>query len=247
MTDRWSQHRATGTLSIVVGVFLAASSASAQVATGKFLYTEPDPEAGGGIRGAVASSAGPLEAVFAIPAADPLKVYRAEIRRGGESTFSFRGLPPARYDLLVCFQRTLFEGMTLSRTPSSLTPEDTGKIGEIISLSEPFFNRKIIHRVEGTTGHMTGTARAICTFLRTRKSIGYLDGVWRKEHRRAYKLVLLEDVGPGWQVARTREIYTVMMAPGTGESEVRYSAGLSRIRVIDSVKDLGLLTLDIGP
>ena len=63
------------------------------------------------------------------------------------------------------------------------------------------------------------------------------------QDRRAFKLVLLEDVGPGWQIARTREIYTTFVAEGKADIPVRFSKKIGGVRVTDQVRDLGLLNL----
>lgn len=216
--------------------------AGAQVATGKYLYTKPDPHATGGIRGRLATARKPLDAVFAMSPDNPGAVYRATLT-GDRSGFELAGLPVSKYDLVVALGEVVYEGLTLHRTENTLTDGDRKSIGSILSRSEPFFNVKTLHRLSGQTGRMTGKARAFCTFLRTKKSVGFIDGVVHSEERRSLKLVLLEDVGPGWQVAKTREIYTVMTEPGTGRIPVMYRRKLARIRVTDSVKDLGDIDL----
>ena len=35
----------------------------------------------------------------------------------------------------------------------------------------------------------------------------------RPDFRRTFKLVLLKDVGPGWQIARARDLYPVWVDP----------------------------------
>lgn len=227
----------------LAGVCLCVATARAQVATGIRLYTAPDPDAGGGIRASIATPANDVRAVFALPPNAPGRLYKGSVLDGGRG-FEFRGLPAAMYDLLVVFANQWVEGLTLQRGEGSLTNEDREGIRDIIKRSEPFYNEKVVHRVDGTTGHMTGRARALCTFLRSKKSIGFIDGVWRHEHRRSFKLVLLEHVGPGWQIERTREIFTVMVKPGSGMAPHSFSDVLGRIRVTDSVRDLGELDLD---
>jgi hypothetical protein len=223
-------------------VLFVCGAAHGQVATGIRLYTKPDPLAGGGIRGRIGSPGQPLTGVFALPPSEPGRVYKA-VLGPDKRTFELNGLPAGKYDLLVVFANRAFEGLTLERRVDTLTDEDREGIEDIISRSEPYFNEKHVHRVSGTTGHMTGMARSICTFLRSKSSIGHLDGIVRKEHRRSLKLVLLEHVGPGWQVAKTREVFTVMVPPGTGRTVVQYRRQLRGIRVTDAVRDLGELDL----
>lgn len=223
-------------------VLFFSGVAHGQVATGIRLYTNPDPSAGGGIRGRIGSPGKPLIGVLALPPSEPGRAYKA-VLRPEKRGFELTGLPSAKYDLLVVFANQAFEGLTLVRRADTLTDEDKEGIEDIINRSEPYFNEKHVHRVEGTTGHMTGMARSICTFLRSKDSIGHLDGIVRKEHRRSLKLVLLEHVGPGWQVAKMREVFTVMVPPGTGRTIVQFRRQLQGIRVTDAVRDLGELEL----
>jgi hypothetical protein len=231
-------------------VFILAAmlplAAAGQVATGKYLYTPLDPARPGGIVGRIAATGGPLVAAFAIPPDEPEKVYRAEVAADGRA-FAFRGLPANKYDLLLARSDRFHEGLTLTRGENTLTDADRAGIERIVTASEPFFDRKTLHRLEGETGRMTGTARGVWTFLRTRESVGYFDGKTYTDHRRSIKLVWLEDVGPGWQAARTREIFTVMVKPGTGEIPAFRHAALGRIRVTDGVKDVGTIELDAPP
>lgn len=228
---------------IALTSIVSAAYAPGQVATGVRLYTPADPDAGGGLRGTIATPRQPLAAVFALPPDEPGKVYKAAVDPAARS-FELTGLPPSKYDLVVAFKNETYEGLRLHRGADTLSEEDRTGIRRIVELSEPFFNEKVIHRLRGSTGHMTGVARGFATFLRSKKSIGHIDGIWRHEHRRALKLVLLEHVGPGWQVAKTREIYTVMVPPGTGRIAARFRESLSGLRVIDTVKDLGELDIE---
>jgi hypothetical protein len=222
----------------LIACCLLAHPTGAQVATGIRLYTDPDPDAKGGMRGSVTSSSAAISAVFALPPAYPERVYKGSALDDGHG-FEILGLPAAMYDLLIVCGNRCYEGLTLQRGQGSLTDADRDGIRDIIERSEPFYNEKTVHRLDGVTGHMTGSARAFCTFLRSKKSIGFIDGIWRHEHRRSLKLVLLEHVGPGWQVERTREIFTVMVKPGSGTGSTVFRRSLGRIRVTDSVRELG--------
>jgi len=222
------------------------TAANGQVSRSRYLYTAPDPSARGGIRGTVAGPGEPLSGVFALPPDEPRFVYKADLTDSGRRSFAFTGLPVAKYDLVVVFENAFYEGLRLDRGESgTLTAEDRRRIGEIIEGSEPFFNRKVLHRLQGVTGRMEGRARAICTFVRTKGALGFLDGKMYPDHRRSLKLVLLEDVGPGWQVVKTREIYVTQIPPDSGRDVIRhvYTPVLTGIRVVDKVKDLGELTL----
>jgi hypothetical protein len=220
-------------------------AAMGQVSQSRYLYTAPDPGAAGGLRGEIVRPADPVVAVLATPADDPAKVYKASLSGIRSNVFAFVGLPVARYDLMVVCIEAFYEGLTLCRQDDALTAKDAKAIQTILDKSEPFYNRKIVHRLAGTTGNMEGAARCVCTFLRTKGALGFIDGLNYPEHRRSFKLVLLEDVGPAWQIVRTRELYVTQVPLGSGRDTVphAYCAKLGGIRVTDSVKDLGHLDL----
>ena len=225
-----------------VGAALVGLSVNApgQVSTGAHLYTEPDPSSGGGIKGRVLSPAKALVAAYALPPDEPRFVYKGAV--GAKGAFSFSGLPPSMYDLILVFEDSFYEGLTLSRQGGTVPSGDREAIESIVLKSEPYYTRKLVHRVEGRGG-TSGVARCICTFLRDKGSIGFMDGKIYPDFRRSLKLVLLEQVGPGWQVVRTREIHTTMVRPGTGPLEHFTAPGIRSIRVTDDVKDLGTIDL----
>ena len=215
-------------------------------ATGKYLYTPPQTVSGGGIKGKIVNPDRPLAGAFALPPDDPKAVFRGAVSGAKNSEFSFAGLPDGRYDLLLAFDDAFYEGLSLHRGEDTLTPRDRELIEAIVSKSEPFYNQKVICRLEGETGKMTGKARCICTFFRSKASVDYTwagTQGYHAEHRRSLKLVLLEDVGPGWQVARTREVFTVMVKPGAGPGRHEYRKRLGLVRVAGEMKDLGDIDL----
>jgi hypothetical protein len=201
------------------------------------LYTKPDPSANGGIQGRIASPSLPLESVLAIPADEPRFVYEADLTDESRRSFYFKGLPMRRYDLVVIYQDRFYEGLRLHRDPDTLTDDDRKKIRDTVDASEPYFKKKFIHRLEGTTGR-GNAARALCTFLR---DTGSAEG--HTEHRRTFKLIMLKDVGPGWQVVRARDLFPVSFDPGAPLPRHNFSESLSGIRVTRGIKDLGALKL----
>jgi hypothetical protein len=210
------------------------------------LYTTPDPAAPGGITGRVTRPGKPIEQVLAIPFDAPEKVYEGTIEGDDKRSFRFTGLPMRKYDLVIIFDNTFYEGIQLERGEDTLTDEDRKKIDAIVQKSEPFFTHKFIHRAEGTTGR-GNQSRAICTFLRAKGSELMWEkheGKWnREDFRRTFKLLILKDVGPGWQVVRARDLYPVWTSPTFAKPTHHFTASLSRIRVADSIKDLGDLDL----
>jgi hypothetical protein len=231
-------------LSIVtIALFTFAADAFSQnlgASTGKYLYTKPDPSVPGGISGTILRPARPIVEIFANPPSDPAKLYRGIVSGIDRQQFHFKGLPAAKYDLFILYDKTCFEGLMLSRDDTSLTSDDRIDIRRTIEKSETFFEKKKILRIEGQTGKGS-QARAIVEFLRFRQSVDY-EGNAHLEPRRSLKLVILKQVGPGWQIVSSREFDVRFFKRGVSLNH-RYNEKLNRIRVVDSVKDLGTLNL----
>lgn len=232
---------------LVAGMAGVAGAAEDPLEGRSRLYTEPDPSSSGGIRGRIARPSAPIEQILASPPDEPRFVYRGEVLEDGQS-FLFKGLPMRKYDLIVIYPNSFYEGVQLLRGDSTLTASDRAKIEEGIRKSEPFFPHKIIHRLEGETGK-GNEARAICTFYLDRKSellYNSFEGGWhRDDPRRAFKTIMLKDVGPGWQITRARDLYSKWATMDTLQPAHHFRAQLSGIRVADTVKDLG--DIDLQP
>lgn len=205
------------------------------------LYTAADSSSGGGITGSISTPSAPIQQILAIPPGSPEKVYKGEVGTDGRS-FRFTGLPMNRYDLVVIYDEVFYEGLQLQRGESTLSKNDRMQITDIIERSEPFFTIKVIHRMEGETGR-GNNARAICTFIRDRESEMYAGPIIRTGFRRTFKLVILQQVGPGWQVVRTRDLYPLWVEPEGFRPRHEYRPALSGIRVTDQVKDIGSMGL----
>lgn len=225
---------------LMTGVLLTASRSVAAEERHR-LYTKPDPEFSGGIEGRIVNPGDPIEQILAIPPDEPRLVYKGTVYGSDRCDFRFSGLPMRKYDLVVIYKNCFFEGLWLQREENTLTPDDIAKIKKSIDKCEPFFTAKIIHRLEGTTG-LGNTARCICTFVRENKS-STLAGGGGSGYRRTFKVVLLKDVGPGWQITRTRDLYPIWTPPKNARPKHIYSRKLSRVRVSDRVKKLDSINL----
>ena len=210
------------------------------------LYTKPDPANTGGLKGRISKPQLPIEQILALPTDSIEEVYQGEITGTGRDTFEFKGLPVGKYDLVVIYPAAFYEGLQLDRDPSTLTAEDLKKIDGSIQKSEPFFTKKIVHRLEGATGRASA-ARCICTYVREKTSDLLLEQFEgkssRDDFRRTFKLVLLKDVGPGWQIVRARDLYPVWVDPKRSLPEHHFSAAISQFRIADELKDLGALDI----
>ncbi|MDD4869878.1 MAG: hypothetical protein PHR77_04900 [Kiritimatiellae bacterium] len=219
--------------------------------TGKYLYTAPDLSLGGGLKGEVVVPKGKVTdpkkivlGIFALPPHEPKFVYKGVLSGEDNRSFEFRGLPPALYDIFIAFENEVYEGLTLNRFKNSLTEADRKSIEYIINKSDKFFEMKVIHRMSGITGKKTGYARAIVSMIRIGATTD-MAGHSYTAHKRNYKLVFLEDVGPGYQVARTRDVFSRFIASSKDVPDWNYRPYLSGIRVTDTIKDLGIIDLSI--
>lgn len=224
------------TFAIVVTALLCATGwgmapLAAEVSPLSRLYTKPDSNASGGLKGAVSLSPSELWAVFAMPRGDPSKVYAANILNGRD--FIFEGLPVGRYDLMVLYRDAFYEGLELSRD-DSLTERDRELITEHIDRTGQFFETKEYHRMAGTTG-LGNEARIVFQELHQRED----------SEIRNIKLGVLMQVGQqGWQMVRSREFVRIDVTNTSSASGIlphHYNSGLSGFRVVDSVRDVGTL------
>jgi hypothetical protein len=207
------------------------------------LYTEPDPSNSGGLKGRMIKPDKPIEQILAISPDEPRFVYKGKITGDDKQGFLFENLPPAKFDLFVIYEDSFYEGMALNKNhKSTLTSDDLKKINTILTESQPYFTRKVLHRVEGETGR-GNFARVVLTMLRDKASSdGRTDA---HDWRRTFKLTWLKQVGPGWQVVQSRDLYPVWVDPVKGYPYPKhnYKTVLSGIRVADTIKDVGNLDL----
>jgi hypothetical protein len=205
------------------------------------LYVQPQADCPGGIRGRLTQPAPAIEQVLAIPPDEPGLVYAGTIEGAARTAFTFRGLPMRKYDLLLITADRVYDGLTLHRGADTLTQTDRSGIAETIRRSEPFFPRKVIYRLRGESGR-GGAAQALCGYFRDKASNEALF-TEQDQFRRTFKLVVLKQVGPGWQIVRARDLYPTYSAPGTADREHVEADVLRGIRVTDTIRDLGDISL----
>jgi hypothetical protein len=240
------------------------------------LYTKPDPNATGGIRGTLVDAPSEVLGVLAMPQKFPNvsslddvegggsaknarninkdmtnQVYLATL--GADNAFSFYGLPPGKYDLLVLCENCFYEGLLLNREEHSLTEADNKAIKAKLAESNPFFNVKNQHRIEGQTGSY-GKARIVEQEVRTLPVTLQSAEVLKHIQIRAIKLCLMESVGSSklgvhWELKKTREITRQEVGPPDTKGVLPgfYCKALQGVRVSSSVKDVGALALKADP
>jgi hypothetical protein len=207
------------------------------------LYTAPDPTARGGLHGIIALPSKPILMIFAQATDEWKHVYAGDVL-ADRREFRFTGLPVGKYDLLVLYADAFIEGLTLNRDEDTLTGKDRDAITAAIMKSTPFFNEKRIHRCEGVTG-VAGKARCVLQEVRTRPITLQSAEVRSDIQVRSLKLALVEDVNIGWSVINTREFsrQEVAATDARGLLPHAFSPKLGGIRVIDTVRELGSLSL----
>ncbi|MFC1497799.1 hypothetical protein ACFLS1_04890 [Verrucomicrobiota bacterium] len=205
------------------------------------LYTKPNPDCSGGITGILPISRDAVDIVLAMPISEPKLCYKAEIPSSGAS-FLFKGLPSAKYDLIVICKKNVYEGLSLHPEKSTLKSSDLKNMQKHLDESEPFYPLKKMNRIQGSTGHMKGTAQAFITFIRNKRSMDYGYRMY-DSHRRRFVRAKLDQVGPGWQMSMVRVLYTEFVKPGDYFVPVKYCESLNCIRVARSIKDLGKIKL----
>lgn len=221
---------------VVLGLLAAATVLPAAPERYR-LYTQPDATCSGGMQGHIVSPKLPIKQILAIPPDEPRFVYEGKVTGSSQSEFSFGGLPMRKYDLVVIYEEAFYEGLQLHRSESNLTTEDLKQIDDIVQKSEPFFTHKTIHRVAGETGR-GNLARCVCTFYSAKDAEG-----GHGRYRRTFRLLMLKQVGPGWQFVRSRDLYPLWVEPALRSPKHNFRPQLSRIRVTDYVKDLGDINL----
>ena len=208
------------------------------------LYTPPDPSATGGLTGRLEPAAKPVVAVLALAVDNWKLVYRGTLEDGGRA-FAFTGLPVGRYDLVVVTADAVYEGLTLARADDTLTADERKAIEAAILKSTPFFDTKRMHRSAGVGGE-EGKARVFLQEVRTRPVTLQSAEVRNDIQVRSLKLVLTECAGrPGWALVNTREIIRQEVTEGQvkGLLAHHYVPRLGGIRVVDAVKEAGVITL----
>lgn len=241
------------------------------------LYTKSDPNASGGITGRLAGTPSEVLGVLALPqrfsnvaslenieggtadknarnsntTAMSNQVYLATL--GSDNAFSFSGLPPAKYDLFVLCDNCFYEGLLLSREPHTLNEADTRAIKAKIGESNPFFNVKNLHRIEGQSGFY-GKARILDQEVRTLPVTLQSAEVLNNIQIRSIKLCLMESVGSKnlgtrWEIKKMREITRQEVGPPDTKGVIPdyFCKALQGIRVSSAVKDVGVIKLVSDP
>ncbi|MDD4101550.1 MAG: hypothetical protein PHU80_02815 [Kiritimatiellae bacterium] len=236
------------------------------------LYAKPDPDALGGIKGVIADAPSEVLGVLVIPQKFPdvsalsniegglsdknarninkdmkNEVYLAGL--GGDNSFVLYGLPPGRYDLFVLCENAFYEGLMLSRAENTLSEPDIKSIKDKINESNPFFNLKHQHRIEGQTGTY-GKARVVEQEVRTLPVTLQSAEVLTHIQIRSIKLCFMESVGTArlgthWEMKKTREMTRQELGPPDTKGLIPgyFRKSLQGFRVSTRLRDVGVISI----
>ena len=201
------------------------------------IYTAPDTADAGGLRGSVNAVVTHALAVDH----ERVHVYRAEMSDGGRA-FQFPHLPTGKYDLvLVTKDGRVYEGLTLG---SNIPPPDVpagslDHLKERVGKQDAFFNRCLVHRVGAGDDNALAFVERVSD-----KEILRQDGTRLPASLRRLEVLELARAADDWQVTISRHLYREEQPPGALPFlKHGYVPEFGGLRVIDRVKDLGLIPL----
>lgn len=198
------------------------------------IYTKIDEANAGAIKGTTDK---PLTHAIAIER-DRVRVYLATLADEGR-TFQFKHLPVGRYDLaLVTKDAGIYEGLQLGEDASSLSKQSLELIRERMAQADTFFNQWRIHRIGLDGDH----AFVLVERLRDKKSLTQSGEVVPANIHR-FEIADLQRAADDWQMIGTRHFYREPDSLDTTLFHDHFMSALQNIRVIDSPKDLGRLSL----
>ena len=226
-----------------VAVFFAFALSLLMLITGaqaqtENLNTKPVGGAPGGIAGRVGTE---LTHALALHR-DRVQCFRAELSEGGK-TFRFTGLPTGKYDLVLITKSGLvYEGLALGDAADKLAVTSRKNLDERVAKADTFFNKARIHRLG-----LSEDGETLLAFIeRLRdKEILRQSGEVLNSNLRRFEVAQYTAAKDNWQQMETRHIYReeAPVGAGMGFFTSRELPQLGNIRIIDSVKDLGIIVL----
>ncbi len=200
-------------------------------------YTQTKPDAGGGITGKVNT---PLTHAIALER-DRISAYKATLSE--ENTrFVFANLPTGKYDMLLFTKENfVFEGIQLGE-PAELGAGVVRKnLEERIVKADAFFNKYKLHRM----GLIEQGAKLLALVERVRDKETLTGGGEKlKGPVRRFELAQFDKAADTWSFMLNRHLYREEQTAGVPDFlDSKFVPSLGNIRVIESLKDLGVITL----
>ncbi|HYR57907.1 MAG TPA: hypothetical protein VEO95_04735, partial [Chthoniobacteraceae bacterium] len=168
--------------------------------------------------------------------------HRAQLSADGKA-FTFTGLPTAKYDLIfVTKDGAVYEGVELGADAEKLTGTPRANLDVRIAKADTFFNKAKLHRFG--LAENGGTLWAFIERVRD-KTILKQSGEQLKSNLRRFEVAEFTKAADDWTMVNTRHVYREEAPLGEGMAFAahRFVPELGNIRVIDSAKELGTITL----
>lgn len=235
----------------VIPILLLALLAFSNAGRADTYHDAPVPGAAGGIIGVV-EPATDLQTVVALESSE-FKAYQAGVDRAA-GRFTFRGLPPGEYDLLIKCVGKVYEGVSLETDndeDEAASPVELSTLKSLLDeamktfiTTEDYFNIKHVVRFSATKTH----ARMFVCQTRTKPVVDPAGNPVRAWVRR-FDFVDMAKTHKLWQVTRTRHLLRQEIPFDSPDAKVVFinSPKLARILVGETVRDLGTLALDKLP
>ncbi len=210
---------------------------SAAAQNTKSFYTQTKPDAGGGITGKVDAA---LTHAIALER-DRTSAYKATLSE--ENTrFQFVNLPTGKYDLLLFTkENSVFEGLQLGEPAELGAGGGRKNLEERIAKADAFFNQYKLHRM----GVIEQGAKLLALVERVRDKETLTGGGEKlKGPVRRFELAQFDKAADNWSFMVNRHLYREeQTAGGPDFLDSKFVPSLGNIRVIESLKDLGVITL----
>ena len=207
---------------------------------GDTYHTPLDPKTSGGISGRIAGASS-LQTVIAIEPYE-MKAYQGRVD-GAAGTFTFHGLPPGEYDLLVKTVGHVYEGVSLEAGQDTFAKGKylravCDEVAGYFFKTEDYFDRKHIIRLTGSDKF----ARMLVVQTRT-KTVLTPGGAPINARIRRFDLLDVVKTREVWQIVTSRHLLRQEVPYGSKDIDIEliYSPKLGRILVGETVKDLGVL------
>ena len=223
------------TLAAVAGLWLPGALADDTV---QRIYTAPSAQDTGGIKGTCGANITHALAVNH----DHLRVYRGQVSADGRS-FVFAHLPVGKYDLaFVTKDRLVYEGLALGEDKrTDLPAASMANLKKRVEAQDAFFNHATIHRLG-----CDGTDCLLFVERTSDRQILRQNGEALGADVRRLELMEMSQAADDWQVTTTRHLYREEQPPGGIDFLIdKFVPEFSNLRVIDSVRDVGFVTLPL--
>ena len=203
----------------------------------KGFYTQTKPGVAGGLTAKVDAA---LAYAIALER-DRTSAYKGTLSE--ENTrFHFANLPTGKYDLLLFTKGGLvFEGLQLGEPAELGAGEGRKNLEERVAKADAFFNKYKLHRM----GLIEEGSKLLALVERMRdKETLTGGGEQLKGPVRRFELAQFDRAADTWSFMVTRHLYREEDAAGSvAFLDSKFVPALGNLRVIESLKDLGAITL----